>query len=257
MLRIDGRFTEPTMGEADHAPWLDIARFAPSFRAGDRGGLAPQQPQPRRDQARCRFLNLSSRSDHMAFNPKPFFVSLRAGLLGPDLSNDEVNGCNAILAAMDGTPLAFCAYALATAYHETAATMQPVREAYWLSESWRRAHLRYYPWYGRGYVQLTWDTNYQRADRELDLNGALTRTLDLAMDPAIAAKIMRRGMEEGWFAGDGSGRHTLKRHLPNSGPATLPQFTAARRIINGRDKDTLIARHALQFQTALQNGGWA
>ncbi len=192
----------------------------------------------------------------MAFDPAPFFASLRAGLLGPTLSKNEIGGCNAILAAMAGAPLAHCAYALGTAYHETAATMQPVREAYWLSEAWRRAHLRYYPWYGRGYVQLTWDTNYKRADKELGLGGTLVANLDLAMDPAIAAKIMRRGMDEGWFAGDASGRHNLKRHLPSSGEATLGQFTAARRIINGRDKDTLIARHAIQFQNALKNGNW-
>lgn len=192
----------------------------------------------------------------MAFDPAPFFKSLRAGLLGPTLSKNEVDGCNAVLAAMSAAPLAHCAYALATAYHETAATMQPVREAYWLSESWRKSHLRYYPWYGRGYVQLTWDTNYKRADKELNLNGALVKNLDLAMDPAIAARIMRRGMDEGWFAGDNKGRHTLRRHLPTQGAGTLKQFTEARRIINGTDKNTLIAREAIQFQTALQAGGW-
>ena len=52
------------------------------------------------------------------------------------------------------------AYVLATAYHETAHTMKPVREAFWLSEGWRRDNLRYYPWYGRGYAQLTWRRNY-------------------------------------------------------------------------------------------------
>lgn len=192
----------------------------------------------------------------MAFDPKIFFSNVRSGILGPSLSPDEVNGCNALLAAMDGAPLAHCAYAFATAYHETAATMQPVREAYWLSENWRREHLRYYPWYGRGYVQLTWDTNYQRADSELALNGALIKKPDLAMDPSIAAKIMRRGMDEGWFSGDSKGRHNLQRHLPSAGTATIDQFTAARRIINGRDKDTLVARHAIQFQAALQAAGW-
>lgn len=192
----------------------------------------------------------------MTFNPTPFFNSLRAGLLGPDLSQEEVEGCNALLAAMEDSPLAFCAYALATAYHETAATMQPVREAFWLSENWRRSNLRYYPWYGRGYVQLTWDTNYKRADDELGLGGALMKKLDLAMDPNVAARIMRRGMQEGWFAGDRSGRHNFKRHLPHSGPADIEQFKSARRIINGIDKNVLVARYALQFQTALEQGGW-
>ncbi len=81
-----------------------------------------------------------------------------------------MKGLEAVLGAAKaaGWPLAFTAYALATACHETAYTMQPVREAFWLSENWRRTHLRYYPFYGRGYVQLTWKANYERADRELE-----------------------------------------------------------------------------------------
>nr|WP_204517946.1 hypothetical protein [Parerythrobacter lutipelagi] len=172
------------------------------------------------------------------------------------MSRKEVDGCNAVLAAMENLPLAYCAYGLATAYHETNATMLPVREAYWLSEAWRKKNLRYWPWYGRGYVQLTWETNYERADEELELGGSLTKNPDLALEPDIAARIMRCGMIEGWFAGDRHGRHDFARHLPENGPATELQFKGARRIINGTDKNLLIARHALQFQQALENGKW-
>ena len=52
------------------------------------------------------------------------------------------------------------AYVLATVEWETNKTFKPVKEAYWLSEDWRRANLRYYPYYGRGFVQLTWKNNY-------------------------------------------------------------------------------------------------
>ncbi|HEX8059168.1 MAG TPA: hypothetical protein VF481_21040 [Novosphingobium sp.] len=193
----------------------------------------------------------------MAFDAKEFFDFLRGGLLGPALSQEEVEGCEAVLAAMAGAPLADCAYALATAFHETNATMQPVREAYWLSEAWRKKNLvRYYPWYGRGYVQLTWEDNYKKADRKLGLGGALLANRDLAMDPEIAARIMRGGMDEGWFSRDRQGPHNFRRHLPAQGHATEAQFIAARWIINRNDKDKLIARHALQFQTALAKGGW-
>ena len=34
------------------------------------------------------------------------------------------------------------AYLLATAFWETARTMQPVVEAFWLSEAWRKKNLR-------------------------------------------------------------------------------------------------------------------
>ena len=194
-------------------------------------------------------------------NPQGFFDSLReSGILGNTLKPDQVSGLDAVLAAAKaaGWPLAFTAYALATACHETAYTMQPVREAFWLSENWRKSHLRYFPYYGRGYVQLTWKANYDRADRELGLNGSLNKNLDLAMDPNIAAQIMVKGMQEGWFCADKGGkRHTLARHVPADGKAaSVDQFTSARRIINGTDKAGKIAGEAIKFQTALQAGGW-
>lgn len=187
-------------------------------------------------------------------NPKAFYANLRTGILGPVLTPEEVLGCEAILDAMEGLPLSHVAYALATAYHETNATMQPVREAYWLSEAWRKKNLRYWPFYGRGYVQLTWAENYAKADKKLGLGGSLIKNPDRAMEPDIAAKIMRFGMVEGWFAGDKKGRHTLARYLPAT--ASLEEFRSARPIINIHDKDLLIARHALQFQAALITGGW-
>jgi putative chitinase len=194
-------------------------------------------------------------------NPQAFFDSLReSSVLGSStLQPDQISGLEAVLGAAKeaGWPLAFTAYALATACHETAYTMQPVREAFWLSESWRRTHLRYHPFYGRGYVQLTWKDNYERADRELELNGRLNENLDLAMDPAIAAKIMVKGMQEGWFCADKTGkRHTLVRHVPADGAGNSAQFTSARRIINGTDKAGKIAGEAMKFQTALRAGGW-
>ena len=194
-------------------------------------------------------------------NPQAFFDSVRATrVLGAaSLRPDQISGLEAVLNAAKaaGWPLAFTAYALATAGHETNYTMQPVREAYWLSEKWRRNHLRYYPFYGRGYVQLTWKENYQRADRELGLGGSLNANLDRALEPEIAAKIMVRGMQEGWFGADKSGKvHTLVRHLKEGNTGTKAQFTSARQIINVMDKAAKIADEAIKFQTALQAGGW-
>lgn len=180
-----------------------------------------------------------------------FFAHIRAlGLFGDKLEQSVVEGTEAILDAMAGVSVAHCAYALATALHETNRTMQPVREAYWLSEAWRRTHLRYYPWYGRGFVQLTWQANYAKADRELNLGGLLTTTPDAAMRVDIAARIMRLGMVEGWFTGK-----KLADYLP-SPLGTLPQFKSARRIVNGTDKADLIATYAKQFQDALVAGQW-
>ena len=177
-----------------------------------------------------------------------FFATLRTkvGRLSPVL----VKGFESVLDAADGAPLAHQAYMLATAYWETNKTMLPVREAYWLSEEWRRKNLRYYPWYGRGYVQITWQKNYAKADKELGLGGKLLLTPDMAMEPEIAARIMRLGMDQGWFTGK-----SLKTYLPMSGVATREQYLNARKIINGTDKDDEIEDFAQIFERCLRDGG--
>lgn len=182
-----------------------------------------------------------------------FFKEARRIPARPRFEQSQVDGINRLLTVMGeaGWSIAWTAYALATAWWETAETMQPVREAYRQSEAWRKANLRYFPHYGRGYVQLTWPDNYERADAELGLRGKLLANLDLAMDPNIAARIMVAGMAEGWFSGK-----SLSDYLPVE-RATRVQFVAARRIINGTDKAETIAAHADRFQDALTAGGWA
>lgn len=191
----------------------------------------------------------------MLTDPARFYASVRSRL--GKLTQFKVDGFEAILPALDGLPLAHAAYALATAWHETASTMQPVIEAYWKTEAWRKKNLRYYPWYGRGYTQITWEPNYAKADREaaaagLIKPGEMLANPALALRPDIAAFIMRRGMEEGWFTGK-----SLRTYLPFAGVATREQYMRARRIINGIDKSDLIEDYAQAFERALQDGGWA
>lgn len=191
----------------------------------------------------------------MTLNTADFFATIRAkrSLLafGGSLSQDQVDGFNVVLSVALGAPLSHTAYMLATAWHETNKTMQPVREAYWLSENWRKSHLKYYPWYGRGYVQLTWERNYERADTELNLSGSLIANPDRAMEPRVAAEIMRKGMDEGWFTGV-----SLSKVLPLRGVATREQYMNARTIINGHDKADLIEDYAQAFERALRDGEW-
>lgn len=186
-------------------------------------------------------------------NRAAFFNTVRARL--GRLSQLQVQGFEAVLDAIASAPLSHQAYMLATCWHETAATMQPVREAFNLSEGWRKRNLRYYPYYGRGFVQLTWDYNYRKADDEcaaagLTEPGAIMADLDLAMRPDVAAFILRKGMDEGWF----TGKRNLS-YLPASGVATRDQYMKARRIINGNDKADLIEGYAQVFERALKDGG--
>ena len=127
------------------------------------------------------------------------------------------------------------AYILATALHETAHTMKPVREAFWLSEGWRSNNLRYYPWYGRGYVQLTWEYNYRRATKEIGVD--LIANPDSAMNPKNAAKILVIGCVEGWFTG--------KKLSDYSNYADM------RIVVNGTDDADLIASIAEKYETEL------
>lgn len=200
-------------------------------------------------------------------NQKAFFDHCRAGVMGPTLDADEVNGAGSILDAMAGAPLAWCAYALATAWHETAHSMQPIKEfggpSYFFRmydpqgqrPSLAKANGNIHPgdgakYFGRGYVQLTWRNNYRRTGDKIGY--PLEGSPDLALRPDIAAQIMREGMEEGWFTGK-----AFSHFLPRTGSADRAAFINARRIINGADKAGQIADYALQFQHALVAGGWA
>lgn len=137
------------------------------------------------------------------------------------------------------------AYVLATAYHETAHTMKPVKEAYWLSEDWRKKNLRYYPWYGRGFVQLTWEDNYKKAGEKL--NEDLTTDPDRVMEPQVSAEILVIGSRDGWFTG---------KKLSDYITLQKSDFVNARRIINAMDKADLIAGYAKDYDQQLKKLGY-
>lgn len=137
------------------------------------------------------------------------------------------------------------AYVLATAYHETAHTMKPVKEAYWLSESWRKKNLRYFPWYGRGFVQITWEENYVKAGKILKTD--LTTNPDRVMEPLISARILVIGSRDGWFTG---------KKLSDYITLSKSDFVNARYIINGKDKRDLIAGYARVYDQDLKKAGY-
>ncbi len=172
-------------------------------------------------------------------NRKIFFDDIRASLFDR-FDQPQVDGLEAILDEWDKRALPdirWLAYMLATTFHETNHTMQPVREAYWVSETWRKTHLRYYPYYGRGFVQLTWDYNYAKAGKATGVD--LLKEPDRAMELPIATTVLFDGMIEGWFTGK-----KLADYPHN--------YTASRRIINGTDQALKIAGFAEKFEAALR-----
>lgn len=134
------------------------------------------------------------------------------------------------------------AYILATVQHETNNTFKPVREAYWLSEEWRRINLRYYPYYGRGYVQLTWRFNYKKYGEILGIN--LLDNPDKVMDPNIALFILVDGMGKGRFTSRKLGTYV------NGGKT---DFIGARDVVNPDDVPALIAGYAENWQPLISS----
>lgn len=138
-----------------------------------------------------------------------------------------------------------CAYILATTKWETAHTMKPVKEAYWLSEAWRRKNLtRYYPYYGRGFVQLTWKSNYEWASKKFGVD--FVNNPELALDPKWAIQIMIVGMLEGQFG----------RKLTDYVTLQKSDFAGARRSVNVMDQAWAIAEIARDYDEALLKEGY-
>jgi hypothetical protein len=148
-----------------------------------------------------------------------------------------------------GTPMddrRWLAYMLATAYHETAQKIWPIEE---YGKGAGRDYGAPDPetgeaYFGRGLVQLTWKSNYQKAGAALGLieDRDLVWHPGLALDSLIAARVMFRGMAEGWFTG---------RRLGQYFDGDTDDPINARQIINGNDKDTLIAGYHELFLEAL------
>ena len=112
----------------------------------------------------------------------------------------------------------------------------------------------YAPYYGRGYVQLTHRTNYDKFSKILGLD--LINNPDLAMDKRNAAKIIVHGMAYGVFTGElkkdnihWSGKK-LVDYIDGNGlgdGSGKADFYNARRIINGVDKATEVANLATKW----------
>ncbi len=167
-----------------------------------------------------------------------FFTEVRRTLFGGTLNQDQVEGMENILGYRDQVWPGMCdeelAYVLATAKHETAHTMQPIEE--YGSQSYLQSK-PYYPWYGRGLVQLTWEDNYKKygftqPEQALEWPGALHCCFN--------------GMIYGRFTGKKLGDYITPGQRP-----TQYQYEECRRIINGTDRKTDIANIAFKFLDAL------
>lgn len=134
------------------------------------------------------------------------------------------------------------AYVLATVEHETAGTFKPVKEAYWKDEAWRKANLRYFPYYGRGFVQITHNYNYEKYGKKLNID--LIASPDLAMESINALFILVDGFKTGAFTG---------KKITDFINEDQTDFVNARRCINGTDKAEEIAELAEKYLSKMDN----
>ena len=190
-------------------------------------------------------------------NRQVFFSSIRKSLFDGRLNQSQVDGLTYKLNAWSRselTDIRWLAYMLATSYHETAKTMQPIEE---IGKGAGRTYGRKikhsrqpytHPdkiYYGRGDVQLTWYENYELMGRLLGI--PLLEQPELALRPDISAKIMIEGMTKGRSSrGDFTGVS-----LENYFNATKDDPINARRIINGLDQASKIAGYYYKFLEAM------
>lgn len=174
-------------------------------------------------------------------NRKKFFDLVRRDLFDGKLAQGQVEGIGRIIDyRASNWPKMIdeeLAYVLATVKWETGHSMQPVEEGYPATGAKLRAYqkkLRYYPWYGRGLVQITWASNY--------LKFGIEKPEDALTWP-IALRALFEGCIKGMFTG-----HKLADYIS----ARKQDYVSARRVVNGLDKADRIAEFAKLFLFALK-----
>jgi hypothetical protein len=189
----------------------------------------------------------------MRFDRAKFIASYTAAFGAP--SQTQTDGLDEILAAAEAdteiSDIRWLAYMLATVKHECADRWKPIEEfgkgkgrkygnPVTVTDPAGKQFTNVY--YGRGYVQLTWDWNYRQFGNFL--KNRLLYEPQLALDAAIAYQIMSYGMRHGSFTGVGLGKYIN---------ATGCDYVNARRIINGTDQAQRIAGYATKLEKVLRD----
>lgn len=173
-----------------------------------------------------------------------FWSHIRVSLFRNQLNQSQVDGTNFILDGYEKEKgiESQLAYILATTFHETDATMRPIEE---YGKGYGKPYgkpVNGHAYYGRGYVQLTWDYNYKKMSSVVGID--LFANPERALEPPIASKIMFYGMENGSFTGK-----KLSDYIVNN---TVYDFYNSRKVINGLDKAQSIALYAHEFLTGIR-----
>ncbi len=193
---------------------------------------------------------------------KHFFDAVREALFDATMGQGQVHGMEAILREWEVQQLAdlrWLAYIMATAYHETAKTMQPIEE-YGKGKKYdygKKLKMGGGPgkripytlpdklYYGRGHTQNTWYENYEALTKAAKKQGKDWDFLNnpellLQMEPSIWATF--HAMKTGLYTG---------KKLSDYFNDDTFDWEHARKIINGMDRAVLIGDYAHKFHHAL------
>lgn len=194
-----------------------------------------------------------------AFSINACITRISATLFDGKIKNNEIEGIKSYINAYFSfkekgyyIPLSYLSYILATVYHETDKHMQPIRE---YGKGKGKLYGQPDPdtglvYYGRGDVQVTWKSNYEKLSKMLfNKEGGrgidLVNNPDLLLDPFYSTQATILGMVTGLYTGK-----KLRDYLWGENP----DYYDARRIINGTDAAALITDYAFEFNTALRVG---
>jgi len=178
-------------------------------------------------------------------NRQTVFEKMKANKLFSEYSQLQVDTINAMLDECESlgvTDNRQIAYIFATAYHECFKPSKPWTRMTPMPEFGGEDYLKskkYYPYYGRGLSQLTWDYNYKKEAKRLGIDLMNKPELMLVIDTAANSHVYC--MKHGSYTG---------KKLSDYINADKCDFINARRIINGTDKAILIEGYANKFLNA-------
>jgi surface antigen len=183
------------------------------------------------------------------------FINLYKSQYGA-LNGSQTSGLGALLSFLEQDrgvgDLRWAAYMLATVKHECANQWQPIEEygrgqgmAYGNPVRVQGSDGKTYTnsYYGRGYVQLTWEANYRNMSHNLNLGDQILIHPERALDPSIAYRILSFGMRNGSFTGVGLGNYIS---------GSKCDYYDARQIVNGHDQAALIQGYAQNLENLLR-----